>query len=96
MCTNANPISTVFDLNITNITSNCDLYIRTFKTEKLEENEWKEMPEFPFRDFDENAYLYHTSEVTINNEVLLFGGSCGGQCAHEKAFKFSIPRLYRT
>ena len=44
--------------------------------------------------FDENAYLYHTSEVTINNEVLLFGGSCGGQCAHGKAFKFNIMRKW--
>ena len=68
--------------------------LRTFKTEKLQENEWKEMPEFPFRDFDENAYLYHTSEVTINNEVLLFGGSCGGQCAHQKAFKFNKMRSW--
>ena len=67
---------------------------RTFETEKLEGREWKRMSIFPSRDYGEQiAYLYHTSEIVINNEVLLFGGSCGGTCAHSKAFKFNRNKL---
>ena len=63
---------------------------RTFGNEKLEGREWKPMPIFPFRDFGEGiTYMYHTSEIAINNEVILIGGSCGGTCAHEKVFKFN-------
>ena len=67
---------------------------RTFETEKLEGREWKQMPIFPFRDFGENTYIYHTSEIAINNEVLIFGGSCGGACAHNKVFKFNRNKLW--
>ena len=67
---------------------------RTFETEKLEGREWKQMPIFPFRDFGVNTYIYHTSEIAINNEVLIFGGSCGGACAHNKVFKFNRNKLW--
>ena len=68
---------------------------RTFENEKLEGRQWKLMPIFPFRDYgDKRTYIYHTSEVALNNEVLVFGGSCGGTCAHSKVFKFNRDKLW--
>ena len=67
---------------------------RTFETERLVRSEWEKMPTFPFRDFgDIIKYIYHTSAVSISNEVLIFGGSCGGVCAHNKVFKFNRNKL---
>ena len=68
---------------------------RTFETEILEGSKWVKMPTFPFRDFGEVIrYIYHTSEVSIDNEVLVFGGSCGGACAHNKVFKFNRDKVW--
>ena len=67
---------------------------RTFETAILEGSKWEKMPTFPFRDFGEVIrYIYHSSEVSINNEALIFGGSCGGACAHNKVFKFNKNKL---
>ena len=68
---------------------------RIFETEILVGSQWEEMPTFPYRDFsDIIKYIYHTSAVSINNEVLIFGGSCGGVCAHNKVFKFNRNKLW--